>query len=370
MARHRTVTFIMMLQLVVLNGEYSIRVYLDATLTAGLPSYLEHFIMNSLPFNTKTIHYFIMHFNRWVQLRPSPERTGRYSMLADPNDDCENDEDMTKSGISFHWDKDEDLRLMCGGSMYIHPHISTVTYLTDLGAPTMVVTKRVDAMSGQYIIEDANEDGSAAIVEGLVSWPRRGKHLSFDGRYLHAAPSDLMKEGMFEKQCKYEVTDDMEEKTKKALARSHRRVTFLVNIWLNYKPFNVNPFPETMIASLSKPNLFDGMSMFGNQQEEETKTKTDTTTKTVAIREGKASIASSASDECKKSATQDPDECKQLASADSEVKLTEKKWSMGQKDEESIEVLMPVELVQSQSEKGSDIALKWHDGVVLNGSGI
>ena len=56
----------------------------------------------------------------WVQIRPSPP-AGRYSMLA--NGDT--DDEITKSGISFHWDKDEDLRLLCGGSMYIHPHLST-----------------------------------------------------------------------------------------------------------------------------------------------------------------------------------------------------------------------------------------------------
>ena len=95
--------------------------------------------------------------------------------------------DMDKIGISFHWDKDEDLRLAMGGSMYLHPHLSTVTYLTDIGAPTMVVNRRVN-FNGEYIASGDN-------TEGYVSWPRRGKHLSFDGRFLHAAPGDLMEEG-------------------------------------------------------------------------------------------------------------------------------------------------------------------------------
>ena len=154
----------------------------------------------------------------WVQLRPSPHGTGRYSMLADPNDDDEND--MAKSGISFHWDKDEDLRQMCGGSMYIHPHISTVTYLTNLGCPTMVFNKRVDPLSGEHVVN--NEDCDA--TEGFLSWPKRGKHLSFDGRFLHAAPSDLMEAGAFERQCKYIYCDEMDEKTKKSLGRSHSKL--------------------------------------------------------------------------------------------------------------------------------------------------
>jgi len=39
---------------------------------------------------------------------------------------------------------------------------------------------------------------------------------------------------------------------KAILERRHRRVTFLVNILLNYKPFNVHVFPESMIDKMSK----------------------------------------------------------------------------------------------------------------------
>jgi hypothetical protein len=37
----------------------------------------------------------------------------------------------------------------------------------------------------------------------------------------------------------------------KRQARRGRRITFLVNIWLNYKPLNVEPFPETMLEMMS-----------------------------------------------------------------------------------------------------------------------
>ncbi len=171
----------------------------------------------------------------WVQIRPSPP-AGRYSMHAfaeADNEAGEGEDDMAKAGISFHWDKDEDFRLLTGGSMYIHPHLSTVTYLTDLGAPTMVLSKRVDPMTGAYV-SDVDDDGSVSNVNGLVSFPKQGKHLSFDGRYLHAAPSDLLSDGLFEEQCKFDKPDDMDKKEMKVLERRHRRVSFLVNIWLNY----------------------------------------------------------------------------------------------------------------------------------------
>ncbi|KAL7513415.1 hypothetical protein ACHAXN_010511 [Cyclotella atomus] len=187
----------------------------------------------------------------WVQIRPSPP-AGRYSMLADESKDDK--DDLAKSGISFHWDKDEDLRLLCGGSMYIHPHLSTVTYLTDIGAPTMVLSKRVDSMTGENIVEECD-------TSGFIAWPKTGKHLSFDGRYLHAAPSDLMERGAFDEQCKF-AKEGLGDKQKKVAERRHRRVTFLVNIWLNYKPFNVNLFPDTMLNSLSKADLFDEFALF------------------------------------------------------------------------------------------------------------
>lgn len=111
---------------------------------------------------------------RWCQLRPSPE-AGRYTMYEDKPDD------ISRTGISFHWDKDEDLRLMAGGNLYLHPHLSTVTYMTGLGSPTLVVNNRISPFSGEWMVP--GEEGSdEKKVEGLVSWPTQGKHTSFDGR--------------------------------------------------------------------------------------------------------------------------------------------------------------------------------------------
>jgi hypothetical protein len=191
----------------------------------------------------------------WVQLRPSPEITGRYSMHGS------NDDEYERNGICFHWDKDEDLRLLCGGTVYVHPHLSTVTYLTAIGAPTIVAEGfRINNLSGEWIppvdLEPSNDGAAttdeASRVAAFVSWPAVGKHLSFDGRYLHAAPFDLQQPGAFAKQ--YQVPVD----TDKVQRRRYRRCTFLVNIWLNHKPFNVNPFPDTMIDKLSGYELSPG----------------------------------------------------------------------------------------------------------------
>lgn len=118
-------------------------------------------------------------------------------------------------------------------------------------------------------------------------------------RFLHAAPSDLMKAGEFEEQCAYSVTGDVDDRTKKTLARNHRRVTFLVNVWLNYKPFNVSPFPNTMIDKQSDVNLFGGTSLFPDCKKRshgDDGTRhicaNDISTVNVVVREGKALLLS------------------------------------------------------------------------------
>lgn len=155
----------------------------------------------------------------WVQIRPSPEKTGRYAMHGDPEDANE------KQGVCFHWDKDEELRMICGGSTYVHPHWSTITYLTDIGAPTLILEGcRIGNLTGEWKDDDEVEK------HVVVSWPEQWKHLSFDGRWLHAVPGDL---GI------------------RPASSEHRRFTFLVNIWLNHVPYDIKPFPSTMLDKLS-----------------------------------------------------------------------------------------------------------------------
>jgi hypothetical protein len=183
----------------------------------------------------------------WCQLRPSPEKTGRYAMHCtnkdDEDDRIQGELDPFAQGISMHVDKDEELRILTGGTTYIHPHLSTVTYFTSLGSPTMIMNCRVHPLEGTWMCPHE-------LMEGFVSWPAMGKHISFDGRYLHAAPCDLMSEGSFEKQIQFTPTE-ADPQRNKIQTRRHRRVTFLVNIWLNYHPFDVNPFPDTMIDKMS-----------------------------------------------------------------------------------------------------------------------
>lgn len=129
-------------------------------------------------------------------------------------------DDGQAEAVSFHWDKDEDLVDEFG--VNVHPAISTVTYLADAGAPTLVLDKTPPTM-----YEDV--DGfRGACGAARLSYPEAGKHVVFDGRLLHGAPRELAR----------------------AVPSGYLRVSFLVNVWLGYKPRGIEPFPDSELAPL------------------------------------------------------------------------------------------------------------------------
>ena len=292
----------------------------------------------------------------WVQLRPSPEKTGRYAMHNNKTEDGNQDDD-DDAGISFHWDKDEELRLLMGGTTYIHPHLSTVTYLTSLGAPTVTVDCRIHSLTGKWIVPQSmtpndisnknerskNDDECdqrqtdsvrpSESTHGFVSWPSAGKHLSFDGRFLHAAPSDLMKKGAFAEQRRFDAPEDASEH--KRLQRRHRRVTLLVNVWLNYRPFDVKPFPDTMVDKMSGHH--GGIKARLSFPSKES-SKDIATTRTVKLISGKPESKATTS-------------------------VREFTWPMGAcvdgQHDEVIRMQVPLEAVQSAADHGGNVQIEW-----------
>ena len=131
--------------------------------------------------------------------------------------------------IEFHWDCDEyacDRR-----GVHVCPALSTVTYLSDVGAPTLVLDVPAPPTA------DAPLDPSqGAIGGGTLSYPKRGKHLVFDGRHLHGA---------------------VPTRTERAgdVRRGATRVSFLVNVWLNHRPRGIESLPAELLPQLSKSLL-------------------------------------------------------------------------------------------------------------------
>ena len=65
----------------------------------------------------------------------------------------------------------------------LHPRVATITYLSDTGVPTLVMDKCSPPPSDP---EKKSLDGS--IHKAWLSHPRFGKHVAFDGRFLHGGP--------------------------------------------------------------------------------------------------------------------------------------------------------------------------------------
>jgi hypothetical protein len=149
-------------------------------------------------------------------------------------------------------------------------------------------------------------------------------------RYLHAALPDLMEPGAFEKQIQFEKSEDPKEQ--KQLKRRHRRVTFLVNIWLNYQPFNVHPFPDAMIDKLS--GYKEDRISLEFQSADATPTKHVSTSSTTAK------------------------DLRRNVSLDGT--LNEFTWPMGDCDSaETIKVCMPLATIRDSASIGGNVKIEW-----------
>jgi hypothetical protein len=143
-----------------------------------------------------------------------------WTLVLDPEDE-----------VGFHFDRD--FGLESNYNTFIHPHIATVTYLSDIGASTVVLN----------VISDS-DDQSPEVVganELYICKPSTGKHFSFDGKLLHGAPSDIAGNGA----CNSNVSV---------------RITFLVNIWLNHIPINSKRITKKYLKQLNNSLNLDTLT--------------------------------------------------------------------------------------------------------------
>ena len=75
------------------------------------------------------------------------------------------------SDVDFHYDKDESAA--SNKQRMIFPSLSTITYLTDGGAPTVILNQTTNQFG--------NDEVPAVPSEGYLSFPMAGKHLHFNG---------------------------------------------------------------------------------------------------------------------------------------------------------------------------------------------
>ena len=187
----------------------------------------------------------------WVQVKKtnmgnnsSSNSSSSSSSLRNQSNDATSSFEM--GGIDLHYDKDEELAEVFGVGVF--PQISTVTYLSDTeyAAPTLVLENPASCPVGM------------PINKCYLSYPKRGKHLNFDGRFLHGAPGqlatnkmdkDMVNEGMG-------MTSDISKEKGMCSSDCNSswswRVTFLVNIWLNHHPSSVERLPDDVCSILQE----------------------------------------------------------------------------------------------------------------------
>ena len=146
--------------------------------------------------------------------------------------------------IGFHFDKDYGLE---EENIHKYPNLATVSYFTSIGASTVIVDKRGANNSNNINVNKRKKGnvitnclGNASYV---ISKPIEGKHIKFDGRLLHGAPTNVDSDtecssdnsSSDESSSSNDVNEDDE-------SLSPKRITFLVNIWIDHIPSQATKF--------------------------------------------------------------------------------------------------------------------------------
>lgn len=176
----------------------------------------------------------------------SPEHSGAewWTLVMDgDNEDAkavgegdEDDEDE-EDEVGLHFDADYELEEQAS-NMLLHPRLATVTYISDYGAPTLVLSQKSPPIDD--IKKKTLEKG---ISKAWLSHPKLGKHIAFDGRLLHGAPA------LYFPSQKH---SDGEPQAKRQKIEK-KRYTLLVNIWLNHWVLDASLLDDDVCSKLTTP---------------------------------------------------------------------------------------------------------------------
>lgn len=163
----------------------------------------------------------------------------------------DDDEEEEDDEVGMHFDADYGLEEQLPNYM-LHPRIATVTYLSNIGVPTFVMNKKSPPPND---VEKKSLNGS--IDKGWISYPILGKHISFDGRLLHGAigtfnsnkVSKKIDEETEEPSSKRRKIGDGGE-TKPTTQNGTKRITFMVNVWLNHCPIDAEIIEDDLCAKM------------------------------------------------------------------------------------------------------------------------
>lgn len=187
-----------------------------------------------------------------------PERSGAewWTLVLDtPSDDkpaetSESDEDDGEDDeIGMHFDADYGLEEQLPDYM-LHPRVATITYLSDIGVPTLILDKRPPPPN-----DPEKKSLGGDINKGWLSHPSFGKHVAFDGRLLHGGPGEyftaVKKESDSSEPAAKKAKMDNQQNGNKRGGLNGKRITFLVNVWLNHCPIDAEILDEDIVKKLT-----------------------------------------------------------------------------------------------------------------------
>lgn len=192
-----------------------------------------------------------------------PERSGAewWTLVMDAagptNSEDENmeqkDDDENEDGdeVGMHFDADYGLESQCR-HLLLHPRVATVTYLSNVGAPTLVLDKRSPPPAD---VDKKTLEGK--VERAWLSGPQFGKHICFDGRLLHGAPATFFPGGTLSSLSGGEEPAakrlKMDKDAKSSQTTENKRVTFLVNVWINHCPLDADLLDDDVCQQLKTP---------------------------------------------------------------------------------------------------------------------
>ena len=151
----------------------------------------------------------------------------------------EKDDEDEEDEVGLHFDADYELEDQAT-NLLLHPRLGTVTYLSDYGAPTLILDQKSPPMEDTK--KTKLEEG---IKRAWLSHPKVGKHTTFDGRLLHGAPALFFP-------SKKRVKGGGEPASKRQRIDT-RRYTLLANIWLNHWVLDAALLDDEVCAKLKTP---------------------------------------------------------------------------------------------------------------------
>ena len=126
--------------------------------------------------------------------------------------------------------------------VHIYPKFATVTYLSELGGPTIICDK--------IGTQNKTEDPAGQIHQAAISKTLFGKHIKFDGRLFHGAPASIFEQSHQSDDDSSDNSDD--DSCDGSCDPSMQRITFLVNIWLDHLPIQSARLPSSEVAAMTK----------------------------------------------------------------------------------------------------------------------